>query len=333
MHFLTKSVYYLIVLVSFVLVVISMMSLTYNNALWWMKAIDFPRTQYLGAAVACLFLLLFWVKKWSFWAMFLASGLLATIVIQAWFVYPYTTLATPEVSSLPSAEVRPEARVRLMIANVYMYNRADSQLLRVVEETDPDMLLLLEPDTWWVDHISSLRQRYRYHHERPLDDTYGMALYSRYPLNNFTTLFLQHDNVPSFHCDVSLPSGRSFRFHGVHPVPPILSEHPDNAGRQEHELIAVGKLVKKKQLPTVVAGDFNDVAWSNTSRLFQVEGALKDTRVGRGLYNSYDATSYIMRWPLDHVYVSEAFRVLDFRRLEKIGSDHFPIYVELALPE
>jgi endonuclease/exonuclease/phosphatase (EEP) superfamily protein YafD len=40
-----------------------------------------------------------------------------------------------------------------------------------------------------------------------------------------------------------------------------------------------------------------------------------------------------MRWPLDHVYVSEEFRVMSFRKLNYFGSDHFPIYVALALPD
>ncbi len=81
----------------------------------------------------------------------------------------------------------------------------------------------------------------------------------------------------------------------------------------------------------MVAGDFNDVAWSKTSRLFEVKGELNNVRYGRGLFNSFDATSLVWRWPLDHVYVSEEFRVLELERLGRFGSDHFPIFVRLAL--
>ena len=333
MNSVTKIAYYFIILISFIVITASMLSLTYNNSLWWMKAIDFPRPQYMIIAFLCLVLFAMLNRKWSFWPIFLALGLVATIVVQASFVFPYTPLTSPEVVSLSSAEVDPQSRIRLMIANVYMHNREDSSLLDMVEKHDPDLVLLMETNQWWIDHVPTLRKRYSYYHEHPLDNTYGMALYARYPLKNFTTLFLQHDRVPSFHVDVQLPNGRLFRFHGVHPVPPVLSKHPDNEGQQEKELVKVGALVKDRQLPTVVAGDFNDVAWSNTSRLFRMDGGLWDVRVGRGLYNSFDAKSPILRWPLDHVYVSGDFQVITFRRLGSFGSDHFPIYVELALPE
>ena len=93
----------------------------------------------------------------------------------------------------------------------------------------------------------------------------------------------------------------------------------------------VGTLVAQQGEPAVVAGDFNDVAWSNTGRLFQADGHLRDARVGRGLFNSFDATSRFLRWPLDHVYTTDDFRLIALKRLEEFGSDHFPIYAELVL--
>jgi endonuclease/exonuclease/phosphatase (EEP) superfamily protein YafD len=333
MNLLTKFFYYLIILVSFLVIVVSLLSLSYNNTRWWMKAMDFPRLQYLVVAFGCLVIFGLRNQKWTFWPISLMVGLLATVVIQGGFIFPYTPLTQPKVASLSPAQVDPSAQVRLMLANVYMHNREADALLDVVQQTDPDMLLLMETDQWWIDQVAPLRERYRHHHELPLDNTYGMALYSRYPLEDFITKFFQHDSVPSFHCRVQLPDGSRFSFHGVHPVPPVLSEHPDNRNQKEKELVKVGALVKERSLPTVVAGDFNDVAWSNTSRLFQMSGGLQDTRVGRGLYDSFDANSWIMRWPLDHVYVSEEFRVMSFRKLNYFGSDHFPIYVALALPD
>ena len=40
--------------------------------------------------------------------------------------------------------------------------------------------------------------------------------------------------------------------------------------------------------------------------------------------------SFIFRWPLDHIFVSEHFRVVAVERGEDIGSDHFPIFVNLS---
>lgn len=331
MKLLTKLSYYLLILIGLIVIVVSLLSLSYNNTQWWMKVMDFPRLQYLIIALLCLVGFASINRKWTFWPVFLSIGLLATAVIQASFIVPYTRLTQPKVASASPAEVDQSELVRLLLANVYMHNREAAALLDVVQQAEPDMLLLMETNQWWVDQMAPLRERYPHRHELPIDNTYGMALYSRFPLRNLTTEFFQHDSVPSFHCDVPLPNGRSFRFHGVHPVPPVHSKHPDNKGQQEKELVKVGRLVKEDTLPVMVAGDFNDVAWSNTSRLFEFSGGLEDTRVGRGMYSSFDAKSWIMRWPLDHVYVSDEFKVVSFERLGHFGSDHFPIYLELAL--
>jgi endonuclease/exonuclease/phosphatase (EEP) superfamily protein YafD len=92
----------------------------------------------------------------------------------------------------------------------------------------------------------------------------------------------------------------------------------------------VAKEVKKLgDVPVIVAGDFNDVAWSHTTHLFQRIGGLLDPRVGRGLFNTFDSRSRLLRFPLDHVFASRHFLLVELRRLPNIGSDHFPILMVL----
>lgn len=86
-----------------------------------------------------------------------------------------------------------------------------------------------------------------------------------------------------------------------------------------------------QKLPTVVAGDLNDVVWSYVDELTGTENILYHVRVGRGFYNSYNAENVFMRWPLDHVFVTKDFRLKQLERLPRIGSEHFPIFVELVL--
>ncbi len=91
------------------------------------------------------------------------------------------------------------------------------------------------------------------------------------------------------------------------------------------------RIIAGNKLPVLVAGDFNEVGWSHNIKVFQQISGLKDIRHGRGFYNTFDATSFIMRWPLDYIFVDAAFKVIDVERLPAFGSDHFPYYAQLSL--
>lgn len=64
--------------------------------------------------------------------------------------------------------------------------------------------------------------------------------------------------------------------------------------------------------------------------LFQKISNLLDPRIGRGLYSSFHAHHWFIRFPLDHVFHSNHFRLVELKRLPNTGSDHFPIFIALS---
>jgi endonuclease/exonuclease/phosphatase (EEP) superfamily protein YafD len=157
---------------------------------------------------------------------------------------------------------------------------------------------------------------------------YGMILLSRLPLIEPQVRFMVQRGIPSMHTEIELRNGVRTAFYGLHPPPPEPLRDQDAVPRNA-ELVLVGRESSEQQRPTIVAGDLNDVAWSHTTKLFLRLSGLLDPRIGRGLYNTFNANNPFFRIPLDHVFHSPCFTLVALQRLKHIGSDHFPICIDL----
>jgi endonuclease/exonuclease/phosphatase (EEP) superfamily protein YafD len=295
---------------------------------WWIRVFDFPRTQILLLALGFLGLLLLTLDIWHWQGMVGLLALTSTVLIHAPRVFPYTRWARKEV--LSASPCPGDQTLSLLVANVLMSNRDGDRLLALIGRHRPDVVLLLEPDAWWERKMRVLEADYTHSVKAPLDNAYGMLLYSRLPLVAPEIKQLVREGVPSMHMRVRLRSGALVWLHGLHPEPPSPTE-ADSSLPRDAELLIVGREVKDRETPTIVAGDLNDVAWSYTTTLFQKISALLDPRKGRGMFNTFHAKIPFMRWPVDHVFHSDHFLLCDMQRLPAFGSDHFPVYVLLVL--
>ena len=245
-----------------------------------------------------------------------------------WWILPYTRLFPEEVKSAAKTDI--QRIIKIMAANVLTPNRNAKGLIELVRENAPDILVTLESDAWWQAKLDALEPDYPFTIKCPLDNLYGMHVYSKLQLTDSRVDYLVEPDVPSIHALVSLPSGQQIRVHFLHPAPPSPTENEQSLER-DAELIIVAKSAAGTDLPVIVTGDLNDVAWSETTRLFRKISGLLDPRVGRGMFNTFHANYWFIRWPLDHLFHSKHFSLSYMRRLRGFGSDHFPLLTELLL--
>ncbi len=293
---------------------------------WWIRWFDFPRLQILVLAAVILAAFAF-VASGSAFDYAFAGLLLAAIAWQCYMMFPYTVLARRQVED--SRGATPASTVRLLFANVLMQNRESARLKSIIGEAAPDLVLAVEADEWWREQLGYLKATHPHAVEQPRDNTYGMLLYSRLALVHPQVKFLVQDDVPSIHARLRLRGGQEIELRCVHPRPPAPQEAAESTER-DAELLIVGKDLKRRQAPAIVLGDLNDVAWSRTNYQFQDISGLLDPRIGRGFYHSFHAQYPFLRYPLDHCFHSKHFRLVDFRRLDRFGSDHFPMCIALS---
>ncbi|MDR7016801.1 endonuclease/exonuclease/phosphatase family protein [Acinetobacter sp. 3657] len=295
---------------------------------WWFRGADFPRLQILAFGIATLVALLFIPAEWTLQREILLLGVIAAVAYQLKMVLPYTPIWKKQVQQVGQDQLNPEQQISLLVANVLTPNDKYHLLLQQIESLKPDVVLTLESDIAWQDALKPIEEDYPYRVAVPLDNLYGMHLYSRLPLNNTEVKFILSDEIPSIHATLQLRSGVQVQLYCLHPKPPSPTEAKDSTLR-DAELLIVGDRIKDLDQSCIVMGDLNDVAWSRTTRLFQRISGLLDPRVGRYFMNTFHADYSLLRWSLDHIFHSADFGLVDMKRLPYIGSDHFPVYVVL----
>ncbi len=299
---------------------------------WIVRVCDFPRMQLLFLLFVPLLATVAhaWTTR-SFrrehWI--LLVGVVATACWQAAHALPFTPLWPKEL-----ADSSGQPNLRVMVANIEFDNTQYDAVSQVIQEYDPEVLLLVEINSDWRTALGSLREAYPYHIEAIRDEGLGLALWSKIPVQREEVEYLVTERRPSIFATVVLPDGAPIRFAGVHPTPPGLDDETQGGRRdsrvRDAELVLVAKEVQADpDSAWVVTGDFNDVAWSHTTRLFKRLSGLRDPRVGRKLLNTYHADYPLLRYPIDHVFLSKGSTVERLQRVSLPGSDHFAILADV----
>jgi endonuclease/exonuclease/phosphatase (EEP) superfamily protein YafD len=318
---------FVVIAVLVVLIVIATLLPLSRHTEWWVRDLDFPRLQIATVALGVLVAEAVFLDMGERESPLLMIVTGACLAYQAWWIIPYTRPWKNEVKQAVGGA--PGDRIRILTANVLTPNRNTEGLIALIRKHEPHVFVTLETDQWWQDRLDVLEPEYPHALKCPLDNLYGMHVYSKLPLEDAAIQFLVEDDIPSMHALVLLPSGRKVRMHFLHPAPPSPTEH-DESTERDAELLVVAKSVAGLDTPVIVAGDLNDVAWSTTTRLFRKISGLLDPRIGRGMFNTFHADHWFLRWPLDHLFHSRHFTLGFIRRLPSFGSDHFAMLVELV---
>lgn len=294
---------------------------------WIFRVFDYPRLQkftIIGILAVCWFA---FFRESEFWLdLSIMIFLSVAFFYLLYLILPFTFLGKTMIDRVSGKDKK---KINLLVANIYQYNDKYQKVLNLVKKRNPDIVFLVETDKKWLEGVKELRKEYPHFIENPLENTYGLLFYSRLPIKNQKINYLIDDEIPSIIADVEFDN-QLIRIFGLHPTPPVPQENEHSTDR-DAEILMIGKMAKEHEGPCLVVGDLNDVAWSYTTKLFLKTSELLDPRRGRGMFSTFHAKYPLLRWPLDHYFVSSHFRLVDMKVEKHIDSDHFPISICLVL--
>lgn len=259
-------------------------------------------------------------------------GLIA-VLAAGWQVVP--VLARNLAQTSEAANIPPEApRVKLIQFSVYHQNPDPSRAVDWLLAQKADILVLEEGEG--LDAASRTRLLTAY----PYRNGDGDVILSRWPMRDQgrferpprpTSMFFKGG------FSVIEGPGGPFTVVGIHYTWPYPTRFQ---ARQRREFARYVSALP--HTTTIVAGDFNSTPWSFA--LLKLERSMGLNRLTQG-QSTFPARQYrgeglrdrarrLPSWfafaPIDHVFAGDAWRAVKVTRGPKLGSDHYPVIVELA---
>lgn len=234
----------------------------------------------------------------------------------------------PRSADPPTATAGDDRRVFVISMNVHRVNDDATAAVAYLRDRQPDVVAVLEVDADWATALDGLADLFPHRLIRPRSDNFGIALLSRWPLDDVEVVAFCETGFPSILATVRRPAG-GFRFIATHPYPPFNARCTDQLVAH---LDGVAEAAATATLPCIVAGDFNAAPWSRPYRRLVAKSGLADSALGRGVQPTWHAHLPAPRIPIDHVLVPADATVLRREVGPDIGSDHFPVEAEIVLP-
>ena len=228
---------------------------------------------------------------------------------------------------VPIDKVDSVADIKILSINLLSSNNNSDEVLDFIINEDPDLIVLQEVNQKWETYLSSLESMFQFNLTEIREDNFGLVVLSKVELIDPEKIILSNSGVPSFYFKIN-KNGKETHLIATHPLPPIGIDYFDYRNEQFTNL---NKMVQILNGRKVLIGDLNTTSFSpNFNRI--IEGtSLRDSRLGFGLQNTWNAKMDFISIAIDHVLVSEEINVIDRRTGLDIGSDHLPVIITIGL--
>lgn len=284
---------------------------------WWLDVLANFRAQYVVALA--LFGLIILMSRWRKTGYLVLGVALVNLIVVLPLYIGSPAEAQVEASSM-----------RVMSFNLLSTNESYSEVVEYIETIDPDLVLLHEASRPWEVAMESAGMGYEIVRPRSDDLIFGTLVLVKGQAVEAISYGFAAANPRAVELNYT-PEGWStpVAVLGTHPLAPTDEERAD---LRDAQLGFAGQWASTQSGAFFIVGDFNSTPWSWPFRRLMGTAGLVNSQVGFGLQPTFSADSnLLLRVPIDHLVHSSALEVTDRQLGPALGSDHFPLVVDLQL--
>lgn len=286
---------------------------------WWLDILANFRAQYV-VALAVLGLVIMMSKWRKTGYAVLAVALLNLVVVLPLYV------------GSPADQTPGASALRIMSFNLLSTNESYADVIEYIETVEPDLVLLHEASRPWEVALESAALDYEIIRPRSDELIFGTLVLARSEAVNAVSYGFASSSPRAVELTYT-PAGWTTPISvlATHPLAPTDEERAD---LRDAQLGFAGDWAAAQTGAFIVVGDFNATPWSWPFRRLLGSAELMNSQTGFGLQPSFSTKSnLLLRVPIDHLVHSPALEVTDRQLGPALGSDHFPLLVDLQLAE
>jgi endonuclease/exonuclease/phosphatase (EEP) superfamily protein YafD len=175
--------------------------------------------------------------------------------------------------------------------------------------------------------LDPLRQNYPYSYAEAREGNFGIALFSRVPFTSIGHIDSRPLGYPTIIATMDV-DGAVLHLVGTHPMIPLGEQYYSDRNEQ---LAGIAELFDERDDSQILIGDLNTSMWGIHYRSLEEETGLRNARTGFGIVPTWPTFMPFAMIPIDHVLISDDVSVVEMRSGPRIGSDHLPLIVTIAL--
>jgi len=293
-------------------------------------------------------MLLYWLimRRWH-WALMPLITLLCCIPYMLTLYQPFG----------PSEDAEKKNGLKIASYNVAVFGRETSgfmaqDILSEMKKQKVDVLCMQEYSDQSGDKKNS--DSYKEYFPHMAMGNADMVIYSRYPITKSKNIPFEMTNNSAMWAEIDV-NGQDFRVYNVHLETTGLNRTMHQASKIEMQgfqvnnnrlfeaiygnytigMMAragqaniVGMDMRDSEKPLIVCGDFNDVPYSYVYNTMLGDLADGFKECGKGFMSTFRGNKAVR---IDYIFHDKAFEGLTYYKRELSYSDHYPIFMKIAL--